>query len=231
MVRLGTVSFCLLLALDAAGTTGNIEDPLWRRAADSVSLAKNAVASRIVTQTEVFDGKGKKMESIEEVQKLTGWDGEKPLVKSETKKDVVKDSGMNVRIDVKATDNPFYASRLGLVTYSRIAEETLDGKSVVRYQFEEAPGPTDKSDQGPVVGTAWIERETGLPVKVEYHPKKLPSRLSAYSMTVLFQARLDGSVVPREAHLEMKGGFLFIKRVVQLHKTFSDWATAPPAKE
>lgn len=231
-MRLGTLSFCLLLALDAAGTIENIEDPLWRRAADSVSLAKNAVASRIVTRTEVFDGSGKKMESAEEVQKLMGWDGEKPLMKSETKKDVVKDSGMTVRIDVKATDNPFYASRQGgLVTYNRIAEETLDGKSIVRYQFEEAPGPTDKSDQGTVVGTAWIERETGFPVKVEYHPKKLPSRVSAYTMTVLFQARPDGSAVPREAQLEMKGGFLFIKRVVRLHKRLSDWTTAPTANE
>lgn len=50
-------------------------------------------------------------------------------------------------------------------------------------------------------------------------------------MTVLFQARPDGSAVPREAHLEMKGGILFIKRVVQLHKWLNDWTTAPTAKK
>ncbi len=228
-MRFATLSLCLFLAIDAAGKTASVEDPLWSIAADSVWRAEKAVASLIITRTEISDGSGKKMESVEEVQTLTGWDREKPLVKTETRKDVVKDSGMTVRIDVKPTDNPFYASRQGLVAYNRIAEDTLEGKSCVRYHFEEAPGATDKTDQGPVVGTAWIERETGLPVKVEYRPKKLPSRVSAYTMTILFQARPDGSVVPREAGLEMTGGFLFIKRVVQIHKSFSDWTKAPVA--
>lgn len=58
MTRFDTPSFCLLFALGAAGTIANAEDPLCRRAADAVSLAKNAVASRIVTRTEVFNGSG-----------------------------------------------------------------------------------------------------------------------------------------------------------------------------
>jgi hypothetical protein len=229
-VRAILLPLSLVFALAAAGTSPSTEDPLWARAAASVSLAKNAVASRIVTRTEVFDGSGKKMESVEEVQKLTGWDGEKPLVKTETKRDVVRDSGLKVRIELKATDNPFYASRQGLVAYNRTGEDTLDGKNCVRFQFEEAQGPADKSE-GPIVGTAWVERESGLPVKVEYHPKKLPARVSAYTMTVLFEGRPDGSAVPREADLEMKGGFLFIKRVVRLHKSLIDWTTTPNVKD
>ena len=230
-MRLVVLPFSLVFALEAVGASAGVEDLLWSRATASVSLARNAVASRIVTRTKVFDGSGKKMESVEEVQELTGWDGEKPLMKSETKRDVVRDSGLKVRIDLKATDNPFYASRQGLVAYNRVGEDTLDGKSCVRFHFEEAQSPTDKSGEGPVVGTAWVERESGQPIKVEYHPKKLPARVSAYTMTVLFQGRPDGSAVPREAHLEMRGGFLFIKRVVQLHKNLTDWTTTPNVKD
>jgi hypothetical protein len=230
-MKLVVLPFTLVLALADAGTSASTEDPLWRRATASVSLARHAVAARIVTRTEVFDGSGKKMESVEEVQELTGWDGEKPLMKSETKRDVVKDSGLKVRIEVKATDNPFYASRQGLVAYKRVGEDTLEGKSCVRFQFEEAQDPADKSDDGPFVGTAWVERESGLPVKVEYHPKKLPARVSAYTITVLFEGRPDGSAVPREAHLDMRGGFLFIKRVVRLQMSLTEWTTTPNAKD
>lgn len=230
-MRLVVLPFSLVFALEAAGAGAGMEDPLWVRATASASLAKNAVASRIVTRTEVFDGGGKKLESNEKVEELTGWDGEKPLIKSETKWDVGKAPGMGFRLTVKATDNPFYASRQGLVTYNRVGEDTLDGKSCVRFQFEEAPAPTDKSGEGPTVGTAWVERESGLPVKVESHPKKLPAHASAYTVTMLFEVRPDGSAVPREVHVDTRGGFLFIKRVVRLHQNLTDWTTPPNVKD
>ncbi len=221
----------LYAGTDGGGGFKSTEDPLWRKATEAVSLAKDTVASRIVTRTTVFEGNGKMMESTGEVQTLTGWDGARPLMKKETKKDVVKKSGITVSASVTPRDNPFYASLQGLVTYKRIGEKTLDGKNCVRFQFEELPKPGDKGGHGPRIGIAWVEKGTGFPVKVEYHPKKLPRHVSVYTTIILFQRRQDGSSVPTEVRFEIKGGFLFTKRVVELHQWLSGWTAGPATKK
>jgi hypothetical protein len=210
-------------ALGAARATDR--DPVWDRAVATIVLAARTVASRIETHTEILNGKGKRMETHDRIQTLTGWNGQEPVRKSEEKHDVVQKSGMTASIDLGATDNPFFASTEGRVSYARAGEEVLDDHPCIRFRFEENPPPPTKGDDeiGTLVGSAWVDRDTGVPLKMVYHPKELPKHVSVYDLTVRFATRPDGSSVPRELDMQMKAGFLWYQRVVRLHKTFSDW--------
>jgi hypothetical protein len=243
-VKVFTLWLCLL-ALRSGAARAADRDPLWDRAAATIALAGRSVASRIETHTEVYNGRGKRMETHDKVETLTGWSGQEPIRTSERTHDVVQKSGLTVAIDLGAKDNPFFASSEGRTSHERAGEDTLDGRRCVIYRFEETPAHAVPSKGGvppmgaacstggkedgigTLVGTAWLERETGTPLKMVYRPKEMPKHVSVYDLTVFFTVLPDGSTVPRALDLQMKAGFLWYQRVVRLHKNFSDWTTPP----
>lgn len=245
-IKVFVLCVCLLTLRFGAARAAD-KDPLWDRAVETIALAGRSVASRIETCTEVRNGRGERMETHNMTQTLTGWNGQEPIRKSEVTHDVVQKSGLTVAIDVGAKDNPFFASSEGRTSYQRAGEDTLDGHRCVIFRFEETPPaaapskggvppqgavlPTGgKEDEiGTLVGTAWLERETGTPLKMVYRPKEMPKHVSAYNVTVVFSVLPDGSTVPRALDMQMKAGFLWYKRVVRLHKSFSAWTTPPDA--
>jgi hypothetical protein len=219
---------CLLTVCSGVARAAD-RDPLWDRAVATIALASRSVASRIETRTEVYNGKEERMETQDKIETLTGWNGQEPIRKSETTRNVVKKSGLTVSIDMGAKDNPFFASSEGRATHERAGEDTLDGNRCIIFRFEETPPSGTKDEIGPLVGTAWVERETGAPLKVLYRPKKMPKHVSASTLTLLFSVLPDSSTVPRALDMQMKAGFLWYKRVVRLHKNFSGWTTPPDA--
>ena len=249
------VLWVCLLALRVGAARAADQDPLWDRAVATVALAGRFVASRIETHTEVYNGGGKLMETSDMIQTLTGWNDQEPIRKSEVKRDVVQQSGLTVGIDLGARDNPFFASAEGRASHVRAGEDTLDGRNCIIYRFEEippagvpsqgavspqgsvpsqgvvSPSGEHRDDTGTLVGTAWLERETGTPLKMVYRPKQMPKHVSVYDLTVCFVVLPDGSTVPRTLDMQMKAGFLWYKRVVRLHKSFSAWTTPPDAAE
>jgi hypothetical protein len=237
-----------LLALCLGTARAAEQDSLWNRAVATITLARRSVASRIETHTEVYNGSGKLMETHDRVETLTGWNDQEPIRKSEMKDDVVQRSGLRVGIDLGARDNPFFASSEGRTWHERAGEDTLDGHSCIVFRFEEkqpravsskgdapaqvAAPPSERNADGigTLVGMAWLERETGTPRRIVYHPKEMPAHVSNYDLTVNFSTLPDGSTVPRALDMEMKAGFLWYKRVVRLHKSFSDWTIAPDTR-
>lgn len=221
----------LALSMVAAPAPGAAPDPIWQAAAEVAWRSKDAFPERIVSRTVICDGSGKRLESREEIERLTGVTDEKAVFQKEVKRDVVKDAGLNIRIDISAKDNPFFTSREGLVSYERGADEVLEGHECATYRFEERPSK-GRSDGDVQVGTAWIEKATSLPLKVEYRYRKLPSHVSSYVLTVLFSPFGGGRCAPRKARMEMKGGFLFYRRAVTIEKSFEGWeerASGPAA--
>ena len=228
-----------LLTLHCGPARAADRDPLWDRAVATVGRANRSVASRIETRTEVYNGDEKRMETHGKIQTLTGWNGREPIWKTERTHDVVQKSGLTVAIDFGAKDNPFFASSEGRASYERAGEDTLDGHRCIIFRFEETPAPpvpsqgavpskgAKEDEVGPLVGTTWLDRETGTPLKLVYRPKKLPKHVSAYELAVYFTVLPDSSTVPRALDMQMKAGFLWYKRVVRLHKNFSDWTTPP----
>jgi hypothetical protein len=237
-------AMCMLIfGGGAAGTVG--QDLTWNRAVATTGRADRAVAARIETHTEVYDGHGRRLETKDEIETLTGWNGPQPIRTSDVTREVDRKSGLEVAIEVGTRDNPFVASTEGRVTYQRVGEDTLDGRACIAFRFEERPAPavpaldTDSSpagkraaegkgdEVGPLLGTAWVERDTGFPLKCVYRPKKMPRHVSVYELTVQFSTLPNGSAVPRSLDLEMRAGFLWYKRVVRLHKSLSEWTTSP----
>ncbi len=241
------VLWVCLLTLRFGAARAADQDPLWDRAVATIALASRSVASRIETHTDVYNGSGRRMETHDKIQTRSGWNGQEPIWKSERTHDVVQKSGLTVAIDLGARDNPFFASSEGRASHERVGADTLDGHSCVIFRFEETPPPAvpppggvspqgavpppeGKEDEiGTLVGTAWLERETGTPLKMVYRPKEMPKHVSVYNLTVYFSALPDGSTVPRALDMQMKAGLLWYKRVVRLHKSFSDWTTPPDA--
>jgi hypothetical protein len=227
-IRMFVLWVCLLtLRFGVAGAADR--DPLWDRAVATIALASRSVASRIETHTEVYNGGGERMETHDKVETLTGWNGQEPILKSKETHDVVHKSGLTVAIDLGAKDNPFFASSEGRVGHERAGEDTLDGHRCVIFGFEETPPPGTKDEIGTLVGTAWVERDTGTPLKVVYRPKKMPKHVSTYQLAILFSVLPDSSTVPRALDMQMKAGFLWYQRVVRLHKDLTDWTTPPGA--
>jgi hypothetical protein len=233
-INVFVLSACLLAVRFGAARAAD-RDPIWDRAVATISLASRSVASCIETHAEVYNGRGDRMETHDKTQTLTGWNGQEPIWKSEVKHDVTQKSGLTVGIDLGARDNPFFASSEGRASHERVGEDTLNGRSCIVFRFEERPPPAAPptvgkgEETGIVVGTAWLDRETGIPLKMVYHPKEMPKHVSVYDLTVYFSVLPDGSTVPRELDMQMKAGFLWYKRVVRLHKSFSDWTTSPDA--
>ncbi len=212
----------------AIGTAPPAEpDSLWDRAVAIVGRADRSVAARIETRTDYYGGDGKRMETHQQVETLTGWNAEEPIRKTELARDVVKKSGLSVAIDLGAQDNPFAATLDGRASHARAGEDTLDGRPCVTYRFEEQPAPGNEEKIGVLVGTAWIERESAIPLQITYRPKELPKHVSMYELTVRFSGRPGESAVPRTLDMQMRAGFLWYKRVVRLHKEFHDWVTVP----
>jgi len=229
------VLWVCLLTLRLTAARAADPDPLWDRAVATVALAGGSVASRIETRTEVYNGDEERMETHDVIQTLTGWNGQEAIWKTERTHDVVQKSGLTVAIDLGAKDNPFFASSEGRASHERAGEGTLDGHSCIIFRFEETPPPFvpsqgEKKDEiGPLVGTAWLDGETGTPRKLVYRPKKMPKHVSVYELTVYFSVLPDSSTVPRALDMQMKAGFLWYKRIVRLHKNFSGWTTPPDA--
>lgn len=225
---------CLLTLRFTAARAADL-DPLWNRAVATVTQAGGSVASRIETRTEVYNGDEELMEAHDKIQTLAGWNGQEAIWKTERTHTVVQKSGLTVAIDLGAKDNPFFASSEGRASHERAGEDTLDGHSCIIFRFEETPPPSapsqgEKKDEiGPLVGTAWLDGETGTPHKLVYCPKKLPKHVSVYELTVYFSVLPDSSTVPRALDMHMKAGFLWYKRIVRLHKNFSGWTRPPDA--
>ncbi len=225
---------CLLTFRFTAARAADL-DPLWNRAVATVTQAGGSVASRIETRTEVYNGDEELMEAHDKIQTLAGWNGQEAMWKTERTHTVVQKSGLTVAIDLGAKDNPFFASSEGRASQERAGEDTLDGHSCIIFRFEETPPPSapsqrEKKDEiGPLVGTAWLDGETGTPHKLVYCPKKLPKHVSVYELTVYFSVLPDSSTVPRALDMHMKAGFLWYKRIVRLHKNFSGWTRPPDA--
>lgn len=204
-----------------AATLAN--DPLWAAAEERAWKSRELVAGVITTRTEIADGDGETLEIIDETERLTGWNAGQPVRTSETKKTVVRKSGVSVKFNFSSGSNVFIAAREGRLTRTFLRDEMLDGRRCAVYRVQERPaaGKEEKAMSGEV----WIDREAAVPVRGVYSPVKLPSNVKAYRMTITYELRGE-QWAPSRASIEAAGGMMFVKRKLKVEKRFSEW-TAP----
>jgi len=194
-------------------------DQPWEAAVEKAWNARDLVAAKVETRTEIFDGDGRKLEVVEEVAHLDGWSGDEPLIGKERKRTVFRKSGMRFEMSLSANANPLVAAHDGRVSISRRREENSAGCRCVIYSFEERPADS----KGQVaVGEVWIDSALGAAVKVVYRFREMPANVSSYVMTLGYTTSA-GQWAPATVHMEAAGGFLFFHRMLKVDKTFSGW--------
>ncbi len=128
------------------------------------------------------------------------------------------------------SDSPFVPERQAAVTFSARGEKRLlFGHSCRRFDFTYRTtivrkGKTEKLTW---TGMAWLEQESGVPVKLEFSLAPLPSRIHSLWTVYLYDtARSDRWVVKKVA-ISGHGGFLFITKRFRTTTTFSDYRRSP----
>lgn len=101
-----------------------------------------------------------------------------------------------------------------------VQRKAVDGKICLGYSFRQKSG---NKEEGMLVGTAWLEKETGAPLEVQYTNEPLPKHVKELTTTVRYVLLPDGTWEGREMRMEGMGGILFIKKRFRMTMRFEDF--------
>ncbi|OGF58761.1 MAG: hypothetical protein A2Y62_09635 [Candidatus Fischerbacteria bacterium RBG_13_37_8] len=219
---------------------------LWNKALEIFKANEKWVPGTMMQKTELLNKKGK-VESIEEMLIKLQPD-EKEKLKSEIVK-VIRD-GKDITAEVKekqqkaeekraqdkkekdssasfnSDETPFNPDLQNKVKYSlRKDTQTIGGRLCAGFDYTFDMEYTENGKKKTVQskGMAWLNSETGHPMKLEYTLQPLPSRMKSLWMIFLYEVTLDGKLYAKEMRMEGEGGILFIKKKIRSITTFSDY--------
>ncbi|MEJ2368103.1 MAG: hypothetical protein P8Z49_07095 [Acidobacteriota bacterium] len=226
-VRRAACGCAILLLAFAAAAAPPPEKPLglWDRA---VQLCRQVVVpTHAVFKTQVTNGKGKILSRAEFTYRIEIEKGRPKLL-------VVKaiEDGKNVTEEYRAAEKkrpgkkhkrghettinlspwytPFSPSAQGRTHVTPAGKTVLGKRQAALYRFEQ----TDASGAHALVGSAWLDASTGLPIKVEVHPVSLPRHVDSLDTTIWYEKGPGETLSPVRTLIEGGGGFLWIHRKV-----------------
>lgn len=172
-----------------------------------------------------------KKEAARELKKKK--DAEKKAKKA-SKSDSDKDSKESSH-SVSSGDGPFDPEIQKDVCVTETgARETIDGRTCVRFGYT-YPVRTEKPSKGKpalVKGTAWIEDDTGNPVKIEFTNDPLPKGAKSMLTKFHYGSGGNGSWILERMEFEGSGSFLFIKKRIRGDISLGDyWKYVEPSPE
>ena len=223
----------LALAL-ASPAVARPADPLWSRAVEAASRAKEWSPGEMRLAIQVADDEGKVLETWDNRYRLsTGADG---TVRTEVvsafhnrKDETQKEREAQAKRELNARsggaptmsgfgDDPFEPSVQDAVEIRRLAgTRDIAGASCVAFSYILA-----KPKGASVEGTAWLEAATGFPVEVVSSPEPLPRGVHEMSTTVRYAGGLVSEVL-----VEGSGSLLFFKRRFSSVITLGGWVRKP----
>jgi hypothetical protein len=122
--------------------------------------------------------------------------------------------------------DPFDPDKQARVSTNLVgAGDLVDGKNTVLYEFAEQGEHGERT-----TGKAWLEVETGAPVRVEYSVDPLPKRVKHMVMTMDYDYMPPDSLTVRSLSIQATGGIWFIKKHFHMDMTFGDY-WRPPEQE
>ncbi len=217
----------LLLGVAAvlfAPRLGSAQSELWQKAVQIAARNQDWVPGEAYTRTEVMNKKGK-LEHVEESE-LRILPDEQGQVRTEIVR-VVKDGKDETakarkkqrESEKKSSDrggkHPFRTGRSPFLpeVQDSVQVQPLDSVAVIDstrcagFRFEEqVPGGRK------IVGTAWLDVESGAPVVLEFEPRPFPKHVKAMRTRILYKSTGDGGWYPVEMVVSGEGGFLFVKK-------------------
>jgi len=206
------------------------KDPLWSKAVAVAAANADWVPGLVITRSEVLhkgevvgvhemwqrSKLGPKREVVTETVKILE-DG-KDVTKQETTKK--KEESKTKKTDSKGGGNPFDAAvqdQLSLKVIDR--SRTIAERACVGYAFEL------RNKNGPVVrGTAWLEKETGVPSEIENMTlDPLPDKhLKHLTLTTRYETTTNGTWVAKTMTATSTMNVMFIKADARTTTTFSE---------
>lgn len=119
--------------------------------------------------------------------------------------------------------SPFDSENQGAVSIAALGSGGIvNGKSTAVYEFSERT-----PDDIEISGKAWLQIDTGVPVRVEYTPDPLPKRVKRMVTTMEYNHIYPDSLVVSRMFVEVTGGILFIKKHFHMDMTFDEYWRLP----
>lgn len=158
--------------------------------------------------------------------------------KQEARKESKDDSGEDSKErshSFSSGDSPFNPElQSGIVITETGSRETVDGRLCIRFGYS-YPVPSEKSSKkkpAMVKGSAWIDEDTGHPVKVEFTQDPLPRGAKNMLTTLHYGSTGNDQWVLETMEFEARGAFLFFKKRIRGDLAFSDyWKYVEPSSE
>jgi hypothetical protein len=228
---------------------------LWRRAVAVFEANKHLVPGRVRASFAIVDDKGKpKRTSEREMRYALDAQGrvQAELVRAlDDGRDVTAKArsalrrqrgdgdgpdareGESGRASFSLGDVPFAADKQEQVeVLARPETAALFGMTCRRFDFAMrlplAGSGRGKGKSVSLRGMAWIDEEGGRPVKLEFAPDPLPSKVKSLWTVFTYGPGAGSEWLLKEISGEGAGGFLFIKKRFRSHVALSDHF-APPA--
>ncbi len=210
--------FLLAVALSLQAQT---TDPLWLQAQSQIQSTRNLVAVEVSIHTEVLDGDGKNQLTVDKKTRLTGWKDGEPLRSVVSLTESQKSALGNAPLDAGVSNHPDRGFA-DFLTVQRQEETVLDSKSCVLFQV------TGKKKKISFTGKVWIEKATGLPLRVDctYDPSSIPMT-KAMSTSISYGRSGDGPWMPKVMILDSLMSVMFTKVRTTVRQDFDAWITRP----
>ncbi len=217
---------------------------LWNRAVTAYAPAKDLIPQAMKITSHMLNSKGEIQSTSEQELRnsyteagvlqseiLRATDKGKDVTdkaRAEQKKQQQKSKknpgGRKRSMSVGYDEMPLALSRQSHVTVQmQDKTENIDGHSCRRFMFS-MNANTEEDDQPVMIkGQIWIDEERGLPLKLEFAPDPLPSKVKSLQTVYTFQADTDGRWVVRKISINASGGILFIKKYFRSQIVLSDY--------
>lgn len=188
--------------------------PLWQAAIKSTKANSHYIAGRIETEMSVFNGDGKLLGVVSEVERLELGQG-KPRWKTESKKQTGS-PGMTIKADFGLQADPGSALD-GYDEWHLRGKDQLDGSPVEIWEGISRENPKNKV-------IAYIDLKTELPRKTESTmPFTTPVGSILVNATLTYAWTADRVWLPSQIVMDQKGRLFFIKRHLHMIKDYKEW--------
>ena len=226
---------------------------LWRRAVAVFEANRHLLPGRVLASFAIVDDKGKpKRTSEREMRYALDARGEVQveLVRAlDNGRDVTakarsafrpergdgdgQDARENGRASFSLADVPLAAEKQEQVeVLARPETAALYGMTCRRFDFSMrlplAESGRARGKSFSLRGMAWIDEAGGRPVKLEFAPDPLPSRVKSLWTVFTYGPGAGGEWLLKEIRSEGAGGFLFIKKRFRSRIELNDHFAVPP---
>lgn len=228
MTRLIVNCFLIIIWLiPFAAQAQSVQDTLWQKALIIAEANQDFVPGFMIMRMEELDKNGKVKSITETWTRLTlGENGEleydtiKILKDGEDVTNEPKKSGKSESVSVKV--NPFDPDVQDDVSVNRTdRQEVINDKQCVIYEFVQKT-EDEKEDEKVLSGTAWLEKETGVPVQIQFKTDPLPKHTKRMLTTMCYEFIPEESWHLKEMIMEATAGFLWIKKHFRVTVNFSE---------